>query len=173
MAEDGTETYPLHSLQNIFTLTLNVNGFDYNLSIDTGSSDLFIKGEDLAGNPIRKFSCKKCMTENQHVKIGYLDGKLDTYLYNSTIVLGEHTFNESILVAYSSNNIQNFLRIGGIVGLSFQEIARNPYPNFMNTLIAQKIISKYRFGLKLNFKDPESSFITFGGIDHQYIDSSD
>jgi hypothetical protein len=41
----------------------------------------------------------------------------------------------------------------------------------MNTLIKERIISKYRFGLKLNFKDPETSFITFGGIDHQYIDS--
>lgn len=46
-AEDGTETYPLHSLKNLFTLTLIVNGFTYNLSVDTGSSDLFIKGEDM------------------------------------------------------------------------------------------------------------------------------
>ena len=62
------------------------------------------------------------------------------------------------------------MNIGGILGLSFQQIARNPYQNFINTLINEKIISKYRFGLKLNFKDPETSFITFGGIDHQYID---
>jgi hypothetical protein len=61
-AEHGSETYPLHSLTNIFTISLNVNGFYYNLSIDTGSSDFFIKGEDLGGNPTRKFSCKKCIT---------------------------------------------------------------------------------------------------------------
>lgn len=119
-AEDGVETYPLHSLKTIFTLSINFNGFDYNLSVDTGSSDLFIKGEELEGNPLRKFSCKKCVEENQYVKIGYLDGKLDTYVYNSTVTLGKHTFNETILVAYATDRIINFRKIGGIVGLSFQ-----------------------------------------------------
>ena len=52
--------------------------------------------------------------------ISYLDGKLDTYIHNSTIILGNHTFKENILVAYKSDNIVQFLKIGGIVGLSFQ-----------------------------------------------------
>ena len=35
----------------LFTLNFVVNGFDYDLSVDTGSSDFFIKGEGMAGAP--------------------------------------------------------------------------------------------------------------------------
>lgn len=39
-----TETYNLKDMGYFFTLHLTVGGFSYNLNIDTGSSDLFIKG---------------------------------------------------------------------------------------------------------------------------------
>lgn len=45
--------------------------------------------------------------------------------------------------------------MGGIVGLSFQELAKNRYPNFINTLIDNKIIQRYVFGVKLNFRKQE------------------
>lgn len=54
------------------------------------------------------------------MKIGYLDGHLDTYLHNSTVKLGNHTFEQNILVAYATDRIVNFRKIGGICGLSFQ-----------------------------------------------------
>jgi hypothetical protein len=59
--------------------------------------------------------------------------------------------------------------MGGIVGLYFQEIAINTHPNFINTLIKEKIISHYIFAVKLNFKRKEDSFITFGGYDKKFI----
>ena len=159
-------------MTSIFTLHIVVNGFHYHLSIDTGSSDFFIKGENITGEPAVKFSCESCIRDNQYMSISYLDGQLDTYLYDANVTLGQHSFTEKILVAYASNNSMNFRRVGGILGVSFQEIARNPYPNFINTLINQGIVKKYKFGLKLNFKDQDRSFITFGGIDTSYIDPS-
>lgn len=48
---DGDETYPLKSHQTLFTLNLTVNDLRYELSIDTGSADFFIKGENMTGAP--------------------------------------------------------------------------------------------------------------------------
>lgn len=55
--------------------------------------------------------------------------------------------------------------------MSFQEIAKNDYPNFINTLINNKIVDTYVFGVKLNFRNQNQSFITFGGYDKSHIDS--
>jgi hypothetical protein len=63
-----------------FTLHLTVGGFSYNLNIDTGSSDLFIKGEEAIGSPRVKYSCRECLKNNKKYTISYLDGDLSTYL---------------------------------------------------------------------------------------------
>lgn len=97
-----------------------------------------------------------------------MDGFLDTYHLNASITLGNHHFNENILVAYHTEST-NFKKMGGIVGLSFQGLARNQNPNFINTLIHEKIIDHYIFAVKLNFKQPDQSFITFGGYDEKFI----
>ena len=41
-----------------FTLNITVAGLKYRLNIDTGSSNIFMKGEDSAGNPAVKFTCR-------------------------------------------------------------------------------------------------------------------
>lgn len=164
----GHETYALKPMRTIFTLPLVVEGLTYGLSIDTGSSDLFIKGFGMEGNPEAKYRCDACEKNNDKLKIGYLDGFLDTYHLNASIQLGDHEFKQDILVAYHTTSI-NFKKMGGIVGLSFQEVARNPNPNFINTLINEKIIQHYIFAVKLNFKTQNTSFITFGGFDEKFI----
>jgi hypothetical protein len=40
-----------------FSLNLTVAGLAYRLNIDTGSSDIFIKGEQSPGNPATKYTC--------------------------------------------------------------------------------------------------------------------
>jgi len=47
-----------------FTLHLIVAGLEYNVNIDTGSSDFFIKGEQSAGVPSVKYSCLNCLKNN-------------------------------------------------------------------------------------------------------------
>lgn len=69
----------------------------------------------------------------------------------ANVTLGIHHLSEYILVAYHTDS-QNFKKMGGIVGLSFQEIAKNKKPNFINTLIENNIIDKYIFAVKLNFR---------------------
>jgi hypothetical protein len=44
-----------------FTLPITVAGFKYDLNVDTGSSDIFIKGQNTPGNPPVKYSCATCM----------------------------------------------------------------------------------------------------------------
>lgn len=91
-----------------------------------------------------------------------------TYPYLANISLGSHTFFELILVAYKANS-SNFDYLGGILGLSFPETAVNQNPGFIQTLLNQKIIEHAMFGVKLNFKKPNSSFITFGQADHSLL----
>jgi hypothetical protein len=83
-----------------FTLHLTIAGIPYNLNIDTGSSDLFIKGENSAGSPSNKYSCPSCLRNNAYYRIGYMDGYLDTYLDQLSVQLGSHNFKEYLLVAY-------------------------------------------------------------------------
>lgn len=74
------ETYRLNSRRAIFTLNLTFDGLLYELSVDTGSSDIFIKGAGMEGAPENKYSCALCRFFNEKVPIGYLDGRLDTYV---------------------------------------------------------------------------------------------
>jgi hypothetical protein len=50
------------------------------MDIDSGSSDIFIKGEDSIGLPKKRYHCgQSCIDNNPHYSLGYLDGKLKTY----------------------------------------------------------------------------------------------
>lgn len=83
-----------------------------------------------------------------------------TYLKKLPIRFGKHEFDEKILVAYEAP--KTFEKPQGLVGLSFPTLARNPNPNFIQTLINHKIVDKYAFGVNLNFQNNHSSSITFG-----------
>lgn len=151
-----------------FTLNLTIAGLPYSLNIDTGSSDLFIKGEQSPGKPANKYSCPSCQKNSPRISIGYLDGSLDTYKSYLPVELGNHHFNESILVAYTAP--KNFEQSEGLVGLSFPELARNRDPTFIQTLIDNKIIGKYAFGVNLNFQQHHRSFISFGVPDRDLFE---
>jgi hypothetical protein len=44
---------------------MKIGNYDYDLSIDTGSSDIFIKGESSAGLPLNRYKCgSTCLEEN-------------------------------------------------------------------------------------------------------------
>lgn len=59
---------------------MKIAGLDYKMTIDSGSSDIFIKGENASGKPKNRFHCgQTCIDNNDHYRIGYLDGKLETY----------------------------------------------------------------------------------------------
>lgn len=85
-----------------FTLSMTIAGLNYNLNIDTGSSDLFIKGENTPGSPAQKYSCPSCKANGKKITIAYLDGSLQTYKANLPVQVGSHTFNESLLVAFTA-----------------------------------------------------------------------
>ena len=57
-----------------FTLQLVVNGLKYQLSMDTGSSDIFIKGENTTGEPKKKYQSGESYLDLERYNIGYLDG---------------------------------------------------------------------------------------------------
>lgn len=147
-----------------FTLNMTVQGIPYALNIDTGSSDIFIKGENSKGKPDKKYTCPVCKQKNQKYSISYLDGTLYTYLKEVNINFGKHEFKQNILVAYYAP--KNFENPQGLVGLSFPALAKNPRGTFIQTLINNKIINRYAFGVNLNFQNNKSSSITFGQPDH-------
>jgi len=62
-----------------FTLPLIIEGYQYDLNIDTGSSDIFIKGAGTKGNPKYKYNCSTCVGINQQFTLSYIDGTLQAY----------------------------------------------------------------------------------------------
>lgn len=143
-----------------FSINMTIGGLPYKLNIDTGSSDIFIKGENSPGNPVNKYSCSKCLEQNEKIILSYIDGPVNAYKTTLQVRLGSHTFIESILVAYSEP--PTFEKFDGLVGLSFPDQAVNKEPNFLQTLINNEIISDYAYGINLNFQTPGRSIITFG-----------
>lgn len=101
--QTSAEHYGLNDMGYFFTINLTIAGIPYRLNIDTGSSDIFIKGQDSPGAPANKYQCSECMDNNPKITIAYLDGPLDTYQADLLVELGPHTFNESILVAYTAS----------------------------------------------------------------------
>jgi hypothetical protein len=55
------ETYSLRSRRSTFTLNIIVNGLPYEPTMDTGSSDFFIKGVGTRGEPESKIDCQQCL----------------------------------------------------------------------------------------------------------------
>jgi hypothetical protein len=51
------EDYNLNDMGYFFTIDLIISGLPYQLNIDTGSSDIFIKGENSPGVPFQKYTC--------------------------------------------------------------------------------------------------------------------
>jgi hypothetical protein len=151
-----------------FTINLTVAGVPYHLNIDTGSSDIFIKGENSPGQPLKKYSCPDCLKKNQKISIGYLDGQLNTYKAILPVQLGQHSFHESILVAYTAPH--NFETAEGLVGLSFPQLARNRDSTFIQTLIDNNIIGTYAFGVNLNFQQHHRSYISLGTPDTELFE---
>lgn len=47
--------------------------------MDTGSSDVFIKGENAPGVPKQRYHSPDDYTKKPKIHIGYLDGPLETY----------------------------------------------------------------------------------------------
>lgn len=61
----SVEEYSINGMGYYFTLNLTIAGYLYRPNIDTGSSDLFIKGEDSIGLPEQKYHCAECLDNNQ------------------------------------------------------------------------------------------------------------
>ena len=62
-----------------FNLELVVNGIEYWLSMDTGSSDIFIKGEKTKGEPKTKYKNNEDYKKLKPYYLGYLDGEVKCY----------------------------------------------------------------------------------------------
>lgn len=46
---------------------MNIGGYDYDMQIDSGSSDIFIKGEKAIGQPRKRYQCGEvCVKNNDH-----------------------------------------------------------------------------------------------------------
>lgn len=50
------------------------------MTIDSGSSQIFIKGENAKGEPKERYLCgQTCIKTNENKTIRYLDGNITTY----------------------------------------------------------------------------------------------
>jgi hypothetical protein len=83
------------------TIALSIEGLVYDLVIDTGSSELFIKGDGLKGQPPVKFSCDICSRTYRRYSISYLDGGIVSYLIEGKIMLTSNLYiRHQIAVAF-------------------------------------------------------------------------
>ena len=145
-----------------FTLQLVVNGLKYQLSMDTGSSDIFIKGENTTGEPKKKYQSGEGYLDLERYNIGYLDGYLKCYAKTLPVVFNDLEISMPLLIAFEGD--RNFDNQGGIVGLSYPFLASHQ-PTFIQTLIKEKIIDRYAYGMNLNLIEADRSFVTFGDDD--------
>ena len=134
--------------------------------MDTGSSDIWIKGENATGKPKERYKCGQfCVNTHVHYSIGYLDGFLSTYGQTLEVKFNDHVFDCPLLVAYSGDSY--FDTNEGILGLSYPSLATHK-PTFISTLMTENIIDKYAYGMNLNIIEQNRAFITFGEQDPKF-----
>ena len=75
-----------------FTLPLIIEGLHYNINVDTGSSDIFIKGAGTQGAPVIKYSCPSCKSKCQPFMLNYLDGMVATYEKDLNVSFGTYHY---------------------------------------------------------------------------------
>lgn len=92
--------------------------------------------------------------------LGYLDGFLSAYVVKEKVEFGKEEFLAEVLIADTQFQAK-FDTINGICGISFPELAQHQ-PNLIQTMIKNKLIEKYAYGINFNFLKPERSFINFG-----------
>ena len=98
-------------------MNLEVANLTYRLVIDTGSSDFFIKGDNMEGEPKIKYSCPRCKQKAYRYLANYLDGSINCYTVNTTVSLSKNiSFTAQVRVGYETSSAK-FKPIGGVLGL--------------------------------------------------------
>ena len=86
-----------------FNLELIVDGIQYWLSVDTGSADIFIKGEETKGDPSEKYKNNEDYTKLEKIELGYLDGDVDCYEKVLPVEFNDLTIQMPLLVAFEAD----------------------------------------------------------------------
>lgn len=82
---------------------MKVGGVDYKMSMDTGSSDVYIKGEkDAPGVPKKRYISGEDYKSKPIIRIGYLDGDMKTYEAVLPAEFDNKKFDLPLLVAYTA-----------------------------------------------------------------------
>ncbi|TLS21937.1 uncharacterized protein PpBr36_09425 [Pyricularia pennisetigena] len=154
-------------------------GQDARMILDTGSSDAWVVSSraDLCGNTrLQRQYGDSCSTtynetksssyslkERNGFQIRYLDGSAARGDY----VKDDFTIGETTIKGLQIGVASTTVRSTGILGVGFSShvAAKVPYPNFMDELVAQKIIQAKAYSLWLNDRRSPSGRILFGGVD--------
>ena len=126
---------------------------------------MFIKGSKTKGKPLKKYNCDKSC-QGRYVKFAYLDGPVEGHLTTLSVEFQEHIFQCPMIVAEKVS--KSFEDLGGLVGLS--PLTQFSYePTFIQTLIDNRLIDRYAFGINFNFIQANRSFLVFGSPNQQYF----
>lgn len=85
---------------------------------------------------VRKYNCKQsqtCRKTHQELGITYDDGPIKGVIAWDEVWLRDIKFNQSFLLIYSAEAAMS--NAGGILGLGFRNLAVNPNPTILESLI--------------------------------------
>ncbi|KAI6373128.1 hypothetical protein MCOR25_003527 [Pyricularia grisea] len=154
-------------------------GQDARMLLDTGSSDAWVVSSraDLCWTPrLQQQYGDNCgstynetksstysLKERGGFQIKYLDGSAARGDY----IKDDFTIGKVTIKGLQMGVASTTVRGSGILGVGFSShvAAKQPYPNIMDELVAQKIIQAKAYSLWLNDRRSPSGRILFGGID--------
>ncbi|KAJ3106529.1 hypothetical protein HDU97_006122 [Phlyctochytrium planicorne] len=153
------------------------NGQTFNLDLDTGSADTWVRGasctasDDSCTGPKLSTSDSTLTSTGKTFSTSYGSGSVSGNIYKGPVTIGGAT--ASALNFGVSTKEQGFGGIDGLVGLAFASISNiggsvSGQTNFVDALGFTGAQNQFGFYLS-NSKDGDSGEVTFGGYDSSKI----
>ncbi|KZT40452.1 acid protease [Sistotremastrum suecicum HHB10207 ss-3] len=174
---------PVTSGHGSYFVTLSAGGINFQVALDTASSDLWILSSDCkssACSPLPKyplsFSSPTFVPIDQNntvFNISFADATFASgFVARESVDLGNITVPEQALAFINSTNVAFTDRISGVLGLGFPRLSvigssTPAAPPFISTMVETGLLAYPMFGLSLTYQNNGS--LSLGAIDSSVV----
>eukprot|EP00747_Dinoflagellata_sp_TGD_P212426 gnl/TRDRNA2_/TRDRNA2_85514_c0_seq1.p1 gnl/TRDRNA2_/TRDRNA2_85514_c0~~gnl/TRDRNA2_/TRDRNA2_85514_c0_seq1.p1 ORF type:complete len:575 (+),score=58.01 gnl/TRDRNA2_/TRDRNA2_85514_c0_seq1:98-1822(+) len=175
----GKGVVPLHDYGNAqFYGEVTIGGQTFNVIFDTGSSNLWVPGEECLMQcwfkpRFRRLLSKNYQPDPRRFQIMYVSGPVAGWLGRDTVKAGGEEVKQQRFATIDTLNLGPFNlpyalgKFDGILGLAFKSISEFNIPTPFESMMSEGLLDESVFAFHLPNEDGAEGSLMFGGIDHK------